>query len=151
MTKSPKNKKKQRSRSTSPQVNVPTQRTPIGLMQRTTRVVEAIATGVRQLMGSGSKATSGRRGKNQGSNATVQQGDASTIANTSSVNVPDSNNSGTNTTQECGAVDPNASLLSELGSRTPHFGTKTTNLFSPVTSQVATPAQNTATPGLNPK
>jgi len=85
-------------------VNAPTQRTQSGLTQRTTRVVaNAITSGVRQMPSSGSKAK--RQGKNQGLNATVQEGDASTKANVSSANVPDSNNSG-----------PNASLRLELGS-----------------------------------
>jgi len=44
-------------------------------------------TGVRQLVSSGSKALTGRRNQNQGSGATVQQGDASTVVNASSVSV----------------------------------------------------------------
>jgi len=47
-------------------------------------------------------------------------------------------------------MDPNASLLLELGSRTPRFGTNTTNQFSPITSQEATPTQDTTSPGFNP-
>jgi len=66
-----------------------------------------------------------RQGKNQGSDATVQQGDASTmvqqgdastIVNAPSASLPDGSNSGTNTTQEYGVMDPDVSLLSELGS-----------------------------------
>jgi len=116
-----KNKKKQRSRSTSPQVNAPTQRTPNGPNWRT-RVAEAInagVTGVRQLVSSGSKALTGRRNQNQGSDAAAQQGDASTVVNASSVKVLDDPNLRTNATLECGAEDPNASLLSDLGSRVP--------------------------------
>jgi len=113
---SSKNKMKQRSRSTSLQVNAPTKRTPSGLTQRASRVADAISTGVRQLVSSGSKALAGRRNQSQSLNATVQQGDASTTVNASSINVPDDPNSRTNTTLECGAVDPNALLLSELGS-----------------------------------
>ena len=61
--------------------------------------------------------------KNQGSDATVQQGDASTmvqqgdastIVNAPSTSVPDGSNSGTNTTQEHGVMDPDASLLAHL-------------------------------------
>jgi len=113
-----KNKKKQRSRSTSLQVNAPTQHTPSGPNQHT-RITEAINAGVRQLVCSGSKALTGRRNQSQGSNAAVQQGNTSTTVNTSSVNVLDDPNSRTNRTLEYGAVDPNALLLSELGSRTP--------------------------------
>jgi len=75
-------------------VNAPTQRTPNGL-NRHTRVAEAIGagmTGVRQLVSSGSKALTGRRNQNQGSDATVQQGDASTVVNASSLNVLDDPN-----------------------------------------------------------
>jgi len=137
-----KNKNKQRSRSTSPQVNAPTQRTPSGRNQRT-RVAEAISTGVRPLVSSGSKALTGRRNQSQGSNATVQQGDASTIVNAASVNVPDDPNSRTNITLECGAVDPNAWLLSELGSPAPRFGMNTVLGGS-------NPTQNTTVTGINP-
>jgi len=114
---SSKNKKKQCSRSTSPQVNAPTQRTPSGATQRTSRVADVISTGVRQLVSSGSRALDGRRNQSQSSNAMVQQEDASTTVNASSVNVPDDLNSRTNTMLEYGAVDPNALLLSELGSK----------------------------------
>jgi len=128
------------------------QRTPSGPVQRATRdVADAITTGVRQMLNSGLKAM--QRGKNQGLNATVQQGDASTIANTSSVKVPNSNNSRTNATLEHGAVNPNASLLSEFGSRTPHFGVNTSqnmSQFSHITGQVATPTQGTTPSGHNP-
>jgi len=105
------NKKKQRSSSTSPQVNAPMQHTPNGPNQRT-RVAEAIntgVTGVRQLVSSGSKALTGRRNQNQGSDATVQQVDASTVVNASSVNVLNDPNLRTNTMLEYGAEDPNAS------------------------------------------
>jgi len=112
------NKKKQRSRSTSPQVNAPTQRTPSGPNQHA-RVAEAINAGVRQLVISALKALTGRQNQSQSSNAMVQQGNASAMVNAPSVNVPDDPNSRMNTTLECRAVDPNASLLSELGSRAP--------------------------------
>jgi len=157
MVKSPKNKKKQHSRSTSLQVNAPTQCTPSGPTQRTTRVVADAITGMRQMLSSGSKAM--QRGKSQDSSATAQQGDASTtaqqgdastIANAPSAKALDSNNPGTNATQECGVMDPNTSLLSELGSRALWSGTNTTNQFSPITSQVATPTQDTTLPGFNP-
>ena len=46
-------------------------------------------------------------------------------------------------------MDPNTSLLSELGSRAPRFGTNTTNQFSPIASQAVTPTQDTTLPGLN--
>jgi len=73
----------------------------------------------------------------------VQQGDASMIVNASSVNVPDDPNSRTNTTLEYVAMDLNASLLSELGSRTPRFGTNTVLGGS-------NPTQNTTATGINP-
>jgi len=92
-----------------------------------------------------------RRGKNQDSDATVQQGDestmvqqddASTTVNAQSTSVPDGGNSGNNTTQEHGVMDPNALMLSELGSRTPRFGSCTANEFSPIHNQVASPTQS---------
>jgi len=147
MAKSPKNKKKQRSRSTLPQMNAPMQRTPSGAVHHATRAVaNAVNAGVRQIISSGSKAM--RRGKNQGSNATLQQGNASAIATTVSVNVPDSNLR-TNTTLEYGAVDPNASLLSELGLQTPCFGMDTSQ-SSPIAGQMVTPTQGTTPSGCSP-
>jgi len=143
MAKSSRNKKKQHSRSTSLQVNAPMQRTPSGPTQRASRVVEAISTGVWQLASSGSKALTGRRNQSQSSNAAVQQCNASTIANASSVNVPDDPNLGTNTMLECGAMDPNASSLSELGSRAPRFGTNTV-------LGGLNPTQNITVTGINP-
>jgi len=140
MAKSPKHKKKQWSRSTSLQVNAPMQRAP--------RVVSVAIAGMQRVLSSGSKVM--RRGKNQDSGATVQQGDASTIANAPSESTPDINNLGTNMTQEYGVMDPDASLLSELGSRAPCFGTNTMNQFSPIKSQVATPTQDATLPGVNP-
>jgi len=57
MAKYPKNKKKKRSRSTSPQVNAPTQRTPSGPVQRATRVVaDTITAGVQKMLNSSLKA-----------------------------------------------------------------------------------------------
>jgi len=140
-----KNQKKQQSGSTSPQVNAPTKRSPNGPNRRT-RVADAInagVTGVRQLVSSGLKALTGRQNQNQGSDAMVQQGDASTVVNASSVNVLDDPNLRTNTTLEHGAEDPNTSLLSELGSRTPRFGTNT------VLGGLS-PTQNNAVPGIVP-
>ena len=105
-------------------MNVATQRTPSGAAQSASRVVtEAVSTGVRRILHSGSKVM--RRGKNQDSDATVQQGDestmvqqddASTIVNAQSTSVPDGGNSGNNATQECGVMDPDVSMLLELGS-----------------------------------
>jgi len=105
-------------------VNVVTQRAPSGAVQSTSRVMaEAVSTGVRRILHSGSKVM--RRGKNQDSDATVQQGDesamvqqddASTIVNAQSTSVPDGGNSGNNATQECGVMDPDVSMLLELGS-----------------------------------
>jgi len=65
-TKSSKNKKKQSSRSLSPQANAPMQRTPNAPNgpNRRTRVAKAITvgvTGVQQLVSSGSKALTGRQ------------------------------------------------------------------------------------------
>jgi len=144
MAKSLKNKKKQHSRSTSPQVNAPMQRTPSGPTQCTSRVVEAISTGVWQLVSSGSKALTGRRNQSQNSNAMVQQDDASTIVSASSVNAPNDPNSGTNATLvEHGAMDPNALLLSELGSPAPRFGTN-------MVLGGLNPTQNITATGINP-
>ena len=145
MTKS-KNKKKSRSRSTSPHANAPTQRTPAGLMQRMTKVVtNAVTTASRQLLNSGTKAM--QQNKNQGSDATVQQGDVSATANAPSANAPDSNDLGANTTQEHGAMDLcNSSLLSDLGSRTPRFVTNTTSQSSPIHSGQTTAHASGAIP-----
>ena len=139
MAKSPKNKKKQRSRSTSSQVNALTQRTP--------RVISNTIAGMQRVLSCGLKVM--RRGKNQDSGATAQQGNVSMIANAPSASTPNNNNSGANATQECRVMDPDALLLSELVSRAPRFGTNTTNQFSPITSQVATPTQNATLPGVN--
>jgi len=57
-----------------------------------------------------------RRGKNQDSDDAVQQGDASTMVNAQNTSAPDGGNSGNNAMQEHGAMDPDASMLSELGS-----------------------------------
>jgi len=85
------------------------------------------------------------------SNATGQQDDASTMmqqdvtsmtVNTPSISTPDGGNSGNNATQEHGAMDPDASFLSELGAQTPQFGTNTTNEFSPIRSQDLSPTQS---------
>jgi len=100
-----------------------------------------------------------RRGKNQDSDATVLQGDesimvqqddASTIVNAQSTGVPDGSNLGTNTMQEHGVMDPDALMLSELGSRAPRFGSYTVNEFSPVHNQVASPTQSIVPPEANP-
>jgi len=91
-----------------------------------------------------------RRGKNQDSDAMVQQGDESTTVNAQSTGVPDSDSSGNNTTQEHGAMDPDASLLSELGSRAPRFGSCTANDLSPIHNQVASPTQSIVPPETNP-
>jgi len=128
MAKTPKNKKKQRSRSTSPQLNAPMQRTPNAPTQRTPRVVSDAIAGMQWVLSSSSKAI--RRGKNQDLGATVQQGNASTIANAPSASPPDSSNLGANAMKEHGVMDPDASLLSELGSRAPCFGTNVSNCFT---------------------
>jgi len=44
----------------------------------------------------------------------------------------------------------NTSLLSELGSRTPRFGTYTTNELSPIHNQVASPTRSIVLPETNP-
>jgi len=133
-------------------------------MQRTTKVVANAATAAaRQLMSSGSKAM--RRNKNQGLDAMVQQDDALTAANAQSANASNNSSSGANTMQEHGAVDPNASMLSDLESRTPRFvvsvtsqsspsnGSQTatpTSGVTPPTSQATTLASNTVPSGINP-
>jgi len=73
----------------------------------------------------------------------AQQGNASTVANASSVNVLNDPNLRTNATLECGAEDSNASLPSELGSRVPRFGANTVLGGSSRT-------QNTAVSGIVP-
>ena len=139
-------------------MNVATQRTPSGAVQNAGRVVtKAISTGVRRILHSGSKVM--RRGKNQDSDATVQQGDestvvqqgdASTTVNAQSTSVPDDGNLGNNAMQECGVMDPDASLLSELGSRAPHFGSCTANELSPIHNQVASPNRSIVPPETDP-
>jgi len=62
--------------------------------------------------------------------------------NTPSISTPDGGNSGNNATREYSVMDPDASFLSELGSRTPQFGTNTTNEFSPIHSQDLSPTQS---------
>jgi len=47
--------------------------------------------------------------------------------NVSSASAPDDNNSADNTTQEYGVMDPDASLLSEVGLQAPGFGMDTSN------------------------
>jgi len=131
-------------------MNVRAQRAPTNPVQNAGRVVaDTISTGVRRILDSGSKVM--RRSKNRDSNATVQQDDASTMiqqdvasmtVNTPSISTPDGGNSGNNTTQEYGVMDPDDSFLSELGSRTPQFGTNTTNEFSPVRDQVTSPTRS---------
>jgi len=131
-------------------VNVGTQRTPINPAQNAGRVVaNTVSTGVQRILDSGSKVM--QQSKNRDSDATVQQGDASTMiqqdvtsmtVNTPSISTPDGSNSGTNAMQEHGVMDPDASFLSELGSRAPQFGTNTTNEFSPIRNQVTSPTQS---------
>jgi len=142
-------------------VNVGTQRTPTNPVQNAGRVmadtVSTVSTGVRRILDSGSKVM--QRNKNRDSIATVQrdsiamvqQDDASMMiqqdvtsmtVNALSVSTPDGGNSGNNTTQEHGVMDPDALFLSELGSRTPQFGTNTTNEFSPIHSQDLSPTQS---------
>jgi len=70
--------------------------------------------------------------------------------NAPSASTPNNSDSGTNRTQEYGVMDPDVSLLSELGTRAPRFETNTTSQFSPITSQVATPTQDVTPPGVNP-
>jgi len=72
----------------------------------------------------------------------VQQDITSMTVNTPSISTPDGGISGNNATQEYGVMDPDASFLSELGSRTPQFGGNTTNEFSPVRSQDLSPTQS---------
>ena len=62
--------------------------------------------------------------------------------NTPSISTPDGGNSGNNTAQEYGVMDLDASFLSELGSRTPQFGTNSTNEFSPVHGQDLSPTKS---------
>jgi len=131
----------------SPHADAPTQHTPAGIMQRASKVVANAATAAaRQLMSSGSKAM--RRNKNQGSDATsmVQQGDASMTANAQGANASNYSNWGVNAMQEHGAMDPNASLLSDLGSRAPRFATNTMSRSPPSNSSQTTTPTSGATP-----
>jgi len=116
-------------------------------MQCTSIVAHAVA-GVRSTLTSNLKAM--RRSKNQGSGAMAQQGNAPTIANTPSAGPLNSDDPGADTTQEHGVMDPDALLPSDLGSRTSCFGTNTTDQFSPIASQGATPTHSTTPPGLSP-
>jgi len=100
------------------------------------------------MLHSGSKVM--RRRKNQDSDAAVQQGDASTMVNAQNISVPDGGNSGNNTTQEHGVMDPDASMLSELGSQAPRFGSHTMNDLSPIHNQAVSPTQSVAPPETNP-
>jgi len=130
-------------------VNVVTQRTPSGAVQNAGRVMaEAVSAGARRTLNSGSKAM--RRSKNQDSDDAVQQGDVSTTVNAQSASIPDGGNSGTNATQEHGAMDPGALMLSELGSRAPRFGSHTVNGLSPIHNQAMSPAQSTAPSEIDP-
>jgi len=139
-------------------VNVATQRTPSGAVQSASRVVtEAVSTGVQRILHSGSKVM--RRGKNQDSDAAVQQGDestmvqqddASTTVNAQSSSVPDGGNSGNNAMQEYGVMDPDASMLSELGLRAPRFRSYTANEFSPIHNQVMSPTRSIVLSEANP-
>jgi len=114
-------------------------------MQHTSKVVaNAATTAARQLMSSASKAM--QRNKNQGSDATVQQGDASTTANVQGANASNNSNSSVNTTQAHGAMDPNASLLSDLESRAPRFVMNTMSRSLPSNSSQTTTPTSGATP-----
>jgi len=141
-------KKRSHSRSTSPHTNAPMQRTPAGIMQRTTKVVtNAATTAARQLMSSGSKAM--RWNKNQGLDAMVQQGDVSATAIAPSASTPNNNNLGANTTQEYGVMDSNASMLLDLGSRAPRFMTNTASQSSPIRGGQTTTHVSGATPPIS--
>ena len=74
----------------------------------------------------------------------------SAAANAPGANAPDSNNLGANAMQECGAMDSrNASLLSDLGSRTPRFVTNTTSQSSPIHGGQTTTHASGATPPIS--
>jgi len=53
------------------------------------------------------------------------------------------------TTQECGAMNSDASFLSDFGARASQVGANTTNEFSPIGNQVASPTQNIDASGIN--
>jgi len=110
-------------------------------MQRTSKVVANAATAAaRQLMSSGSKAM--RQNKNQGSDATVQQGDESMTTNAQGASAFNDNEWSVNATQEHATVDPNASLLSDLESQAPRFATNATSATTPTSG--ATPSASRA-------
>jgi len=95
-------------------VNALTQRTPNALTHHAPRLITNAIAGVQRAMSSDAKAM--RRGKNQDAGATVQQGQASTVANVTSTGAPGNSNSTANATQEHGVMDPDASLQSDPGS-----------------------------------
>lgn len=149
------NKKKQRPRSTLPQVNAPMQHTP-----RT--IHDALSRGVSPAMGSSAKLF---RQENQGPSAAAQQANASTAMGASLASTPDRNSAGANTTpdcnnagadatQECGVMntsqqDADSLLLSELASQTPQFAANLMSQFSPMLSQGETPSGMNTLPSVN--
>jgi len=156
MTKSPKNRRPQRPRSRSPQVNVGAQRTPTNPVQRVMAdTASAFSTGVRRAFDSDTKIM---RQNKQDTSATVQQDDASTAmqqdvtsmtVNAPSVNTPDGRNSKNNDAQEHGIMDLDASFLSDFRARASQVGANTTNEFSPIGNQVASPIGNIVASGIN--
>jgi len=127
---------------------------------------------MRRIFDSGSKVVRGNKNRDsidsvqQGSIATVQQDDTSTMVpqgdtsatiqqdvtsmtvNTPSINTPDGSNSRNNAGQEYDAVDVlrDASFLSDLESRTPQVEMNTMDGFSPVQGQNLTFTQDGFSP-----
>jgi len=126
------------------------QRAPTNSVQR------AFTDGVQWVLDSGAKIM--QHNKNQATSATVQQDDTSAAmqqdttsmtVNAPSVNTPDGSGPKVNTAQEHGAMDLDASFLSDFGARASHVETNVANEFSPIGNQVASPVRNDVASGVN--
>jgi len=102
-----------------------------------------------------------RRNKNQATSDTVQRDDASAATqqdttsmtvNAPSIDAPDANDSKINTVQEHGAMDSDASFLSDFGARASQasqVGANAACEFSPIGNQVVSPVGNDVASGIN--
>ena len=72
----------------------------------------------------------------------MQQDTTSMTVNAPSVNTLDGGNSKNNATQEHGAMDSDASFLSDFGAGASQVGVNAMNEFSPIGNQVASPIGN---------
>ena len=126
------------------------------LPNQTNSVQRAFTDGVRRVLDSGVKIM--QRNKNQATSAAVQQDDASTAmqqdatsmtVNTPSVNTPDGSGPKVNAAQECGAMDSDASFLSDFGARVSQIEMNAAHEFSPIGDQVASPVRNDVSSRVN--